>query len=92
MSVGFSCKCPERAKPVEQRNWVVTTYKWNYGRFVKAGGEPSDYSEVRCLSCSRIGRTKAKYVEKLSHMDWEEAYRIGYENLKASNNVRAENA
>lgn len=85
MSVGFSCKCPERAKPVEQRSWVVTIYKWNNGDFVKAGGEPSDYSELRCLSCFRRGRTKAKYVEKLPHMDWDEAYRIGYENQKKGN-------
>lgn len=25
----------------------------------------SDYSEVHCLSCNAMGRTKAKYVDKL---------------------------
>lgn len=82
MAVGFSCQCAERKKPVEQRDWVVTEYKWNSGAFVAAGGEYSDYSEIRCLQCARRGRTKAKYVEKLKHMDWKEAYDIALDNLR----------
>ncbi|ENM5835055.1 hypothetical protein NTH44_003147 [Vibrio metoecus] len=80
MGVGFGCKCPERSKPVHERDWVVTEYKWNSGAFVTAGGEHSDYSEIRCLQCAARGRTKAKYVEKLKHMDWSEAHRISTTN------------
>lgn len=80
MSVGFGCKCPERSKPVGERNWVVTEYKWNSGAFVTTGGEYSDYSEIRCLQCAARGRTKAKYVDKLKHMDRKEAYNIALAN------------
>jgi len=73
MAVPFSCKCPERKKPVSERAWVVTEYQWNSGAFVKKGGEWSQYSEVRCLECGNRGRTKAKYVDDLEHMDWLEA-------------------
>ena len=86
MAVGFSCKCPERKKPVKQRNWVVTQYKWNSGDFVVDGGEYSDYSEVRCLSCCSRGRTKAQYVESLKLMSETEAYDISIERAKTFSN------
>lgn len=73
MGSPFNCKCEERKKPVDERAWVVTEYKWNSGAFVKDGGEFSDYSCVRCLECGAQGRTKAMYVEDLGHMGWEEA-------------------
>lgn len=85
MGVGFGCKCPERSKPVGERDWVVTEYKWNSGAFVTAGGEYSDYSEIRCLQCAARGRTKAKYVEQLKQMDWKEAYNIALANRHKQN-------
>lgn len=85
MGAGFGCKCPERNKSVHDRDWVVTEYKWNSGAFVTAGGECSDYSEIRCLQCAARGRTKAKYVEKLKHMDWKEACDIALENHHKQN-------
>lgn len=86
MAVGFGCKCPERKKPVRERNWVVTEYKWNSGAFVTNGGEYSNYSEVRCLHCCARGRTKAKFVDSLKEMDREDAMKIAFEQLsKASN-------
>jgi hypothetical protein len=67
MAVSFYCKCPERAKPVEQRNWVVYYRYCNHSAFEspKYGEHPSDYSTVKCLSCGAVGRTKAKYVDDL---------------------------
>ncbi|BAV81123.1 hypothetical protein [Vibrio phage CKB-S2] len=76
MGRGFSCKCEERQKPAEQRQWVITQYKWNSGAFTAGDGEYSDYSRVVCLSCGASGRTKAKYVDKLNLMDWREAYEL----------------
>ncbi len=46
MATPFSCKCEERKKPLSERHWIVVEHKWNSGRFVKAGGEPSDYSTI----------------------------------------------
>lgn len=82
MAVSFSCSCEERKKPVTERNWVVVEYKWNSGAFVAGDGEYSDYSEVRCLSCCARGRTKAKYVEKLRHMDRTKAMDIAVNQLE----------
>lgn len=65
MAASFNCKCPERNKPISERNWTVLVHKWNYSRFVKKGGEPSDYSTVCCNKCSGCGRTKAKFVDDL---------------------------
>jgi len=65
MSVSFGCRCPERQKPVIQRNWVVLVRKGNYSAFNGYRFTPSDYSEVYCKSCHAIGRTKAKYVDLL---------------------------
>lgn len=75
MAQSFYCKCPERKKPVDQRNWVVRVYRWNFSKFVKAGGEYSDYSTVQCKSCGAVGRTKAKYVNQLKHekYHWEQS-------------------
>ena len=77
MSASFNCKCPERSKPIDERNWVVYQYKWNSGAFVAGNGEPSDYSTVCCLSCNGIGRTKAKYVDQLRQVSWQERFGDG---------------
>jgi hypothetical protein len=65
MAQGFSCKCPERQKPVNERNWVIRQYRWNSGAFTSGNGERSDYSTVECLECGCTGRTKADYVYSL---------------------------
>lgn len=62
MSISFKCKCPERKKPVLERNWRVVDYKCNYSAFNGYKRTPSDYSEVECLSCGARGRTKANFV------------------------------
>jgi hypothetical protein len=62
MSSPFNCKCPERKKPVLDRDWVIEQDRCNHSAFDGYRWTPSDYSTVRCLSCGRVGRTKAKYV------------------------------
>lgn len=68
MALHFNCKCSERKKPAENRDWVITEYMWNSGAFTSGAGEPSDWSTVWCLSCGAVGRTKSKYVYSLKHM------------------------
>ena len=65
MSQSFSCHCPERRKPVRERNWEVLRYRHNCSAFNGYHYTPSDYSTVVCHSCHAIGRTKAKYVDFL---------------------------
>ena len=65
MAVSFSCKCPERKKPVADRNWVVGQRKCNHSAFSGYHYTPSEWSEVWCLSCGTHGRTKASYVDEL---------------------------
>jgi hypothetical protein len=65
MAKAFSCKCEERKKPVEERNWFVILRRWNCGAFEPAGGSPSNYSSVFCGTCGDGGRTKANYVREL---------------------------
>jgi len=65
MSVSFSCHCEERRKPVEQRRWVVVTRKGNYSAFNGYRWASSAYSDVLCLFCGAIGRTKARFVDRL---------------------------
>lgn len=58
------CRCP--GDSIQHRvNWRVRDRKCNYSlknNYVKT---ESPYSSVRCLACSRLWRTKAKYVDKL---------------------------
>jgi len=80
MSVSFSCHCPERKKPVAERNWIV--WARNYSRSAFNGGrwKYSEYSQVQCLTCSATGRTKAKYVKLLRDfepIDWQYVARKG---------------
>ena len=82
MAVHFGCVCPERKKPIKEREWVVSQRNWNSGSFVKEGGEWSRYSDVRCLQCGAIGRSKSKYVDELDDMDFFKAMNIFLENEK----------
>jgi len=65
MAVSFGCRCGERKKPVEKRNWCVTQRYCNHSAFHGGRYTPSDYSEVYCRVCGAIGRTRAKYVDQL---------------------------
>lgn len=65
MSVSFGCKCEERKKPVQDRNWGVIQRYCNHSAFNGWHRTPSDYSTVRCFTCRAIGRTKAAYVSEL---------------------------
>ena len=65
MSVSFSCHCPERDKPAEERNWRVTKRNYRSSAFDGYRTMSSDYSSVICLECGVLGRTKAAYVTYL---------------------------
>jgi len=65
MSVSFGCKCKERLKPVEERNWVILQNHCRHSAFDGYKWAYSDYSTVHCLTCGTCGRTKAKYVDYL---------------------------
>ena len=65
MSVSFQCHCRERKKKPGERNWRVVARKGNRSAFNGYRWQPSDYSEVVCLSCGVMGRTKAQYVDEI---------------------------
>lgn len=65
MAVSFGCKCPERRKPIGERRWVVSQRHCNHSAFNGYHYTPSDWSEVWCLECRAVGRTKAAYVSSL---------------------------
>ncbi len=67
MSGCVSCKCGERDKPIQKRNWSITQYKCNHSAFNGYHRTYSEYSTVVCNNhnCSGTWRTKAAYVEKL---------------------------
>jgi hypothetical protein len=65
MSDGPVCSCPERKKPIEERNWVVVDRYCNYSAFNGYHRTYSDYSGLKCLSCGQPWRTKAAYVTKI---------------------------
>jgi len=75
MAVSFSCHCAERRKPIEQRRWVVIARKCNHSAFNGYHCTSSRYSEVYCIGCGAIGRTKAAFVNKLKDGKLEEAMR-----------------
>jgi hypothetical protein len=61
-----ACTCPEHGKPVADRNWVITQYK--YTDFVNNAGHfrrPSNRSEILCKECKALWRTPSQYVEIL---------------------------
>ena len=82
MATHFNCKCSERKKPIDQRQWVITEYKHNSSAFVKKGGEYSDWSQILCLQCGCTGRSKSNYVDSLELMNYSKAWGIYVENNK----------
>lgn len=70
MSVSFSCKCNERKKPLAERRWVVRMLHESRSAFNGYRSRHSAYSEVQCLNCGALGRTKARYVDLLKFKGW----------------------
>jgi hypothetical protein len=67
MAQSFNCKCGERSKPLEDRNWEVLKYKCHHSAFNGYRRTYSEYSTVICNQpgCPGLGRTKAAYVDEL---------------------------
>jgi hypothetical protein len=65
VSKGISCKCPEKQKPVEERDWAILQYKHNRSAFNGYEMTPSEYSSLHCNQCRASWRTKAEYVHRL---------------------------
>lgn len=65
MSQSFGCKCPERKRPVKERNWEVWKLYCRCSAFDGYSIKSSEFSTVHCLSCGKAGRTKAAYVALL---------------------------
>lgn len=65
MSGGYSCRCEERNKPVEERDWEVLQLYCNHSAFNGYHCTSSDWSSVVCNVCGALWRTKAKYVDSL---------------------------
>lgn len=72
MAESFSCQCD----PKNANNWRVIHYMHNHSYFESPKGAEhhSKYSTVGCLKCGRSGRTRAKYVGNLKHMEPVEFY------------------
>ncbi len=65
MSSGFSCRCPERAKPVVDRAWFVVQRNFQCSAFNGYRKQYTDRSTVVCGQCGRTGRTQARFVDLL---------------------------
>lgn len=65
MSQGYTCKCPESKKPLEQRRWVVWQRNANRSAFSGYRVTSSDYSAIQCHACRATWRSKCKYVDRL---------------------------
>lgn len=60
--MGLKCKCG-------YENYEIWHYKHNHSHFEypKGGEHYSEYSTIHCKKCNAVWRTKAKYVEHLTH-------------------------
>lgn len=65
MSGGLACHCPERQKPLAERDWTVSQYGCNHSAFNGYHRTPSDYSTVKCGQCPGMWRSKGRFVEEL---------------------------
>ncbi len=65
MSHSFGCKCPERAKLVEDRAWFVVQRNYQASAFNGYRREFSERSTVVCGQCGAVGRTAASFVDRL---------------------------
>lgn len=77
MSKSFGCSCKKK----NRINYGVLERNCNYSAFEspKYAKHYSEYSQVVCIKCKQMGRTKAKYVETLkdiSHAEWDKIIRV----------------
>ena len=70
MSKGVNCHCPERAKPIKERAWLVVHRNCNYSAFNGYHRTPSNHSAITCKKCGAAWRTNANYVEDLADGDY----------------------
>jgi len=61
----MKCICNEQKKRPVDRNWIVLQRRCNYSAFNGCHWTPSRYSQIECLTCGMIWRTKANYVNLL---------------------------
>lgn len=77
MTSGVFCRCDERHKPVRLRSWVIIQRKSNHSAFNGYRWAPSAYSQVHCLQCLAVWRTKAAYVAQLEDGNFEGVEDVG---------------
>jgi hypothetical protein len=77
------CRCPESERPESERRWRVALRHGSASAFNGYRWAPSDFSEVQCLRCYAIWRTRAAYVERLPDYDLDEAQRVEEEARRA---------
>jgi hypothetical protein len=65
VSHSFNCHCPERAKPVAARAWFVVQRNYQASAFNGYHREFTERSTIVCGQCGAVGRTKARFVDKL---------------------------
>lgn len=68
------CECD----PEDRAQWRVRMYRCNYSAFNGRRWTPSDYSLVGCTKCQKSWRTKAAYVETITHAkpgEWEACFK-----------------
>jgi hypothetical protein len=63
MSGGPVCAC--QPGPNRRLSWRVLQRRSNRSAFNGYRQTPSAYSEVRCLACGAIWRTRAEYIDSL---------------------------
>lgn len=59
------CMCPQRAKPLDKRQWFVVARNCNHSAFGGGHWQSSDYSAIQCHQCHDFWRTKSAYVDDL---------------------------
>ena len=67
MSGGRSCRCG-------RVSYRVTVYRANFSTFNGRHWTPSDYSEVRCICCGSVWRSKAAYIDELPRIEKSQSW------------------
>lgn len=75
MSGGYTCKCSEVQKPLEDRQWRVTQYRSNRSAFNGYHTTGSKYSALKCLNCHSVWRTKCDYADRVKHATEQEKFK-----------------
>lgn len=84
MSGGTVCACPERERPLAERRWRVALRHGAASAFNGYRWAPSAYSEMRCLRCLAVWRTRASYADRLPDFDHDEAAAVEEEFRRAN--------